>query len=255
MQAPELAMDTQGYINLIDHVHGQERTSAENPGYRVEFLALTDFVRWNNIYLAGLISNKTVIRGELSRGEFTLYQLMYNIRPDIRYELPTAIIRAGINHESNHTVSQADPAGYVWMNSLQVSIGTKGSNYLFIREQFKPYKNQFINDLDGYVFLARYRDSAGTIWTGRYHDYEWKIGGRLRFQIGSFNKWAYFAGTDVTAWLRETGDWEYRTVLRLNLFRKQLHNFAGFYYAYHLYDTYSFDNESYLGSVGFQVIF
>jgi len=254
-QLPQLVMDTQGYISFIDHIHGQARTSDPDAGYRLEFLGLTDFIRWNDLYISGLVSNKTVIRGELSRGEFSLIKLMFNMRPDIRYEFPGAILRAGINHESNHSVSVANPDLYIWMNSYQLSLGSKGSSYLFIRDEFKAYRDQFINQLDGMIYLAKFRTPGGTIWTGKNHDYKWKVGGRVRFQVGSFRNWAFFVGTDASAWVRESGAWEQQTVVRLNMFRKHLHNFAGIYYAYHIRDTYRFDNESYLGSLGLQVIF
>jgi hypothetical protein len=141
------------------------------------------------------------------------------------------------------------------MNSIQLAVGTKGSNYLYIREEFKNSSDQFLNHFDGRLFVAVFREPNETIWTGRNHDYDFKVGGRLRFQIGSFNRWAFFMGSDLTGWHRESGDWEGKGLIRINVFRKGLQNFAGIYYSYNVYDTFRPDNEAYLGALGLQVIF
>lgn len=141
------------------------------------------------------------------------------------------------------------------MNSYQFSLGSKGSSFLFVRDEFQGYQNQFVNNLDALLFLAKYREPVGTIWSGRNHTYKFRIGGRLRFQVASYNHWAYFIGSDATGWAKELGGWEAKVTLRMNVFRRGLDNFAGFYYSYHIYDTYANDNESNLGSLGFQVVF
>lgn len=88
VEAPEygIHMETQGYMAFIDHIHGQGKTTAPNWGYRLELLALTDLYRYNDLYLSFQVSNKTIIRGELSKGQFTLDQLIYTLRPDTRFE-------------------------------------------------------------------------------------------------------------------------------------------------------------------------
>lgn len=251
----ELIMETQGYLLFAPHIHGYKTTTSKNPGYRVELTALTDIVRWDNLYFSFLTSNKTLIKNSPEVGGFGLDQLFYTLSPDLRYEFKKWMMRLGYLHESLHSVSNATLGRTIWMNGIQFTIGSKGSNYLYIWEEYKNNKNKFLNHIDGRSFIEFYRHGNETIWTSRNHDYKMKIGGRLRFQIGSFNKWAYFVGTDGTGWKRQNGDWEAKGIVRLNMFRKGLKNFAGFYYAYNFYDTFSPDNEQYLGSLGLQVIF
>jgi len=248
-------MTTQGYILFAPHIHGFQRTASSNPGYRVDLTALTDIVEWNQLYFSMLIRNKTLILSSAEFGGFKLDQLNYTLSPDVRYEFTSWMIRFGYLHESIHTVSTQTFGKSSWMNSLQFTIGSKGSNYLYIWEEYKNNSNHFLNHIDGFGFIGIFRQGGETIWTSKNHDYKIKLGGRLRFQVGSFNKCASFIGCDMTGWLRETGDWEGKGMVRVNLFRKGLKNFAGIYYAYNFYDTFRPDNEQYLGSLGLQVIF
>ena len=252
---PELVMATQGYILIAPHVHGFDRTASTNAGYRVDLTALTDLIRWNQMYFSFLTTNKTLISNSPEVGGFGLDMLIYTLSPDFRYEFNNWMLRVAYLHESLHSVSRATLGRTVWMNSLQLSVGSKGSNYLYIWEEYKKNRDKFLNHLDGRAYVGIFRRGDGTIWTSRNHDYKMKLGGRVRFQIGSFNKWAYFVGSDLTGWLRESGDWEGKGLVRFNVFRKGLKNFAGVYYAYNFYDTFRPDNEQYLGSLGLQVIF
>ena len=254
-ESPRLVMGTQGYLLFAPHIHGLQKTSSTNAGYRVELRALTDLVRWNRLYFSFLTANRTLIERSPAAGFFRLDQIKYILSPDIRLEFDSWLMRISYLHESLHNVSRATLGTTIWMNSLQLTLGTKGSNYLYIWEEFRNNKDRFLNHVDGLAFVAVFRSGKESIWIGRNHDYRYKLGGRLRFQIGSFNRWAYFVGSDVTGWLRETGDWEATGLVRVNVFRKGLKNFAGVYYAYNFYDTFHPDNEQYLGSLGFQVIF
>jgi len=254
-KGPELMMSTQGYMLFAPHIHGLAESISTNSGYRLELRALTDIIKWNQTYLSFITANKTLIKRSVETGPFTLDEIKYSLSPDLRIEYDTWLLRVSYLHESLHTVSHATIGGTQWMNSLQVAMGTKGSNYLFIWEEYKNNHDRFLNHLDALAFAGVFRKSNGSIWVGRNHDYKYKVGGRLRFQIGSFNKWAYFMGTDLTGWYRETGDWEGTGVLKLNMFRKGKQNLGGLYYAYNFYDSFQADNEQHLGSLGLQIIF
>lgn len=251
---PELVFGSQGYMLFAPHIHGLEKSISSNSGYRLEFKALTDLVRWNQTYLSFASANKTLIKRN-AETTFTLDEIKYSLSPDIRVEFTNWLLHFSLLHESLHTVSRATFGSTQWMNSVQMTVGSKGSNYMYIWEEYKNYHDRFLNHLDGYAFAGIFRKSTGSIWYGRNHDYKYKIGGRMRFQIGSFKKWAYFVGTDLTGWYRESGDWEATGVVRANMFRKGIKNFGGFYYAYNFYDSFHVDNEQYLGSFGLQFIF
>jgi hypothetical protein len=254
-EGPKLVMSTQGYMLFAPHIHGRAKTSSSNAGYRMELLGLSDIVRWNRIYASFLTANKTLIARSESAGFFKLDQLKYTLSPDLRIEFDSWLMRASYVHESLHTVSRSSEGSSVWMNSYQVSVGSKGSNYLFLWEEFENNRNRFLNHIDALLLVAVYRSGRESIWVAKNHDYTHKIGSRLRFQVGSFNRWAFFIGSDLTAWHRETNDWEGTGIIRFNAFRKGAKNLGGFYYSYNFYDSYRPDNEEYLGSLGFQVIF
>ena len=254
-EMPQLMMSTQGYMLFAPHIHGTTKTISTNAGYRMELLGLTDIVRWKNLSVGVLTSNKTLIARSPEAGFFKLDQIKYTLSPDLRLEMPHWLLRASYIHESLHTVSRASLGSSIWMNSYQLSVGSKGSNYLYLWEEYEHNQNRFLNHFDALFLIAFYRQGSESIWIARNHDYTHKLGSRFRFQIGSFNKWAFFIGSDLSGWHRETGDWEGTGVIRVNLFRKGVKNLGGFYYAYNYYDTFQPDNEAYLGSLGFQVIF
>lgn len=70
-----------------------------------------------------------------------------------------------------------------------------------------------------------------------------------------YGKWAYFASLRQQLWVRADHLAEHQINLTLNLFRKGTVNFAGLYYNYTIYDTFSLDSTDGLGSLGFRIIY
>ncbi len=253
--AVDFIMDSHGYIGFAAHVHGFNKTNSVNPGYRAEFMAITDIFQIDRLYLGLLVGNRTLIQSSEEVGQFRLDKIKYTLSPNLRYELDDWMVRCVFHHDAFHHISSANLSGPVWLNSVQLSIGTKGAYYLYLHEQYRRVKNQFINAWDAHITGGVFLHGEESIWLAKNHNYKYELFSRFRYHIAAFHNWAYWVGLEYNIWQTRSYEFENRAVLRMNLFRKGLSNFVGIYYLYFLQDSYSLDNEDQLGALGVQIIF
>ncbi|OIO56377.1 MAG: hypothetical protein AUJ47_13075 [Candidatus Marinimicrobia bacterium CG1_02_48_14] len=250
-----LLMDTHGYMNILGHVSGFEKTNSMNPGYRFEFLALTDIYQFNALYCGLLLGNRTMIMSPKAGGEFRLDQIKYTLSPVLRYEFKQWMVQTSYHHEAFRRISAPNLTGPVWLNSLQLSAGTKGSYYLYLREEYQRASNRFISDVDANLTVSYFLHGKESIWVAKNHNYAYQMNSRVRYHIATFYEWAYWTSAEFSVWQLQDQTYEDRLALRFNIFRKGLGKFVGFYYSYTVKDSYTLDNESHLGALGVQIFF
>ena len=251
----ELLMSTHGYWSFAPYVNGIKKTEGLYPGYRAEFMAHIDFVRFNNLIFTGIVGNKTMIsKSQLS--VFELDRIRYILSPGFRYEFDKWIFLGSLNHESTYAISRAEEyKGATWMNSIRIGAGTKGAYYLYLRDHYKNIHKTFLNSWDAQINAGVFLHGSNSIWVAKNHDYKFEEFSLVRYYLGSFQKWVCFAGLNQNLWLGIDNSVEKKINITLNLFKEGTVNFFGFLYTYTIYDTYSKDNENKLGAFGVRVIF
>jgi hypothetical protein len=250
----ELVMDTHGMVSFSPYVQGVKKTEGLYPGYRAEFIANVDFVRWHRLFVTGVVGNTTMIsRSETSI--FTLDKIHYTISPAFRYEMKKWMIRGSFNHESIYNISRKENYGAFWMNSFRLGAGSKGAYYLYLRDEYKNVNNTFLNEWDGQINAGVFLHGSESIWIARNQNYRYEAFGLLRYHMGVFNNWAYFASLRQHLWRKSDRSFEHKISMTLNAFRKGAENFFGIFYTYTIYDTNSEDNENKLGTLGLRVVF
>lgn len=250
----ELLMHTHGNITIAPYIHGFDRPRGLYPGYRSEFMTYVDFLKAGRFVFNSLLGTTTIISDTDDRG-MKLDRIRYTLSPGFRYERDTWLIKGSLHHECIHTINRPEYNGSVWWNCFQIGVGTKGAYYLYLREVYKNKYNEVINRWDAQINAGWYIPAKRTLFSGQNHDYRWEEYSLIRYHLGSFRRWAYFAGVRQSLWIRENGDDEHQISITLNVFRRGLVNFAGFYYTYMIYDTYELDNADGLGSIGFRILF
>ncbi len=249
-----LLMKSHGYITVAPYIHGFNRSEHLNPGYRSEFMTYVDFVKTKGLVLNSLLGTTTIIT-DPDREGMKLDRIRYTLSPGFRYEFDTWLIKGALHHECIHLISRPELNGSTWWNSFQIGAGTKGSYFLYLAEEYRNRSNTFINSWDGQINAGYIMPAKRTLFSGQNHDYRWEFFGRIRYHIGSFRRWAWFAGLQESAWLTKNGTTDHQISVAINMFRRGLSNFAGFYYTYMLYDTFKLDNSDGLGAVGFRIVY
>lgn len=250
----ELLMRTYGNLTIAPSVHGFSRARATYPGYRAEFMTYVDFFRVRGFIFNSLLGTTTIITHP-DTSAMRLDRIRYTLAPGFRYEFKTWLVRGTLHHECIHAIGRPEASGSVWWNSLQLGIGTKEAYYLYLKDEYRNRNNVFLNTWDaridaGYVVPAR-----RTVFSGQNHDYRYEQYSLIRYHVGVFGNWAYFATLRQNMWVRSGGDTEHQINLTLNMFRKGTKNFAGIYYSYTFYDTFSLDNTDRLGFLGFRLLY
>lgn len=251
----QLLMETHGYMGLLGHVHGFDKTNSETPGYRAEFLTNTDFFRFGTLYCGLVLGNRTIMISPLAGGEFRLGRIRYTLSPTLRYEFDNWMIQTTFDHQAFHELSAVSELGPIWMNSIQLSAGTRGSYYFYLKNEYQNVTNRFLNKVDAYLTFGYFLHGKTSMWVAKNHDYTALASSRLRYHLGVFHDWAYWTSVEYDLWQLHSTTYEDRVILRYNMFRKGLGKFVGFYYAYVVRDSYSLDNESHLGALGVQIFF
>jgi len=229
------------------------------PAYRSEAMAYVDFFKWHKLVINGLIGN-TVMISHSDSLVWEMDRILYTISPGFRLEFKQWLIKGTLSHQCIHRINQREPVledrtrGSTWWNSFQIGIGTKGSYYLYLRNQFKP-RNTILNTWDGQINIGKYVPAKNTLTTGQNHNYRYEIFSLIRYNVGAYNNWASFIGLRQNCWINADQTVEHKISLTFNLFRKGLYNFAGLFYTYYLYDSFIHDNENHLGVLGLKIVF
>ncbi len=251
----ELLMDTHGYVSFSPYVAGVREINGLYPGYRAEFLAHVDVVRWRNFIFTGLVGNHTMI----SRSDASIFQMdriRYILAPGVRYDGGSWIMRASWFHESVYALSRAeDEGGAAWHNSIRLGVGTKGAYYLYLRERLRQKGDGFLNVFDAQVNLGVFLRGSESIWVAKNNDYQYEESSLLRYQIASFYGWLYFVSLSQQLWINLDNNVEQKLDVRLNAMKKGSVSLFGWYFIYTFYDTYTADNEDGLGALGLRIIF
>ena len=251
----KLVMQTRGTASFAPYVSGVKKTDALYPGYRAEFLAHVDFYRDGRFVLTGIVGNMTVISRSDS-SVFNLDRILYTLSPGFRYEFNRWIIRGSVHHESLYSISRSESmSGAYWQNSIRIGAGTKGSYYLFLRDQYRDVHNAFINSWDAQVNAGVFLRGSGSIWSAKNQNYRYEFFSLLRYHIGTFRKWAFFTGLTEHLWVKTDNATEQKIAVTVNFFRKGAFDFFGIYYTHTLYDTYTENNEDGLGALGLRIVF
>ena len=250
----ELVMHTHGHITVAPYIHGFDNSKYTYPGYRSEFMTYVDFFRHRSIAFSSLLGT-TTITSEPENQNMKLDRIRYTLTPCFRYEFKTWLIKGALHHECIHNISRPEINGSTWWNSFQVGLGSKGSYYLYLYEQYKDVKNAFLNSMDAQINFGYIMPAKRTLASGQNHEYHYEIFSLFRYHIGFFRKWACFSGLRQNTWMKNDKSFEHQINISINFFRRGADNFAGFFYTYNIYDTFSLDNANKIGSLGFKIIF
>lgn len=250
----ELLMHTHGNVTIAPYIHGFNRDAQHYPGYRSEFMTYVDFVRAGRFYFNSQLGTTTLIDDPDTKG-MKLDRIRYTLSPGFRYEHKTWLVKGSLHHECIHTISRPEERGSVWWNSFQIGVGTKGAYYLYLRDVYRNKRDTFLNDWDFQINAGWFLPAKRTLFSGQNHEYKWEEFALLRYHLGTFRRWAYFASLRQGLWLKNNGDFDHQLTITLNLFRRGLVNFAGFFYTYTFYDSFELDNTEGLGALGFRIIF
>jgi hypothetical protein len=250
----ELMMKTFGNITVAPYVHGFDKSAHTFPGFRSEFIASVDVFKWKRLIVTSLIGNTTVIT-KTDTTSLGLDKIRYTLTPAFRYDLGKWILRGSLHHECIHTIGKKELSGSIWWNSLQVGVGSKEAYYLYLRDEYRNINNSFINKWDGRIDVGYIIPAERTLFTGQNHDYHYEMFSLLRYHIGVFKHRAYFATLRHNLWVKSNYEKEHQINLTLNMFYTGAKNFAGFFYSYTFYDTFSLDNSKRLGAIGYRILF
>ena len=249
----KMIIQTNGYFTIAPFVHGFNKTEDVYPGYRSEFLAHVDISSYRSIIFSIDLGNTTMI--DRFQGQMKMDRIRYLLVPGLRLIYMNHLIRLALNHECIHNISRTEVKGSSWWNSLVFGLGSKGSYYLYLPAQFKKARNTFIHDLDYQINIGKVIPAKNTIFTGKNHDYNYEFYYLLRYQIGVFRNFAYFASFRHHLWLKQSGSYDDQMEISLNMLLKGQYSFSGFFYSYRIRDTFILDSAEGLGSIGLKVIF
>ncbi|MFC1541404.1 hypothetical protein ACFL50_03010 [Candidatus Latescibacterota bacterium] len=251
----ELVMQTHGAASFAPYIHGVNKNEAQYPGYRAEFLSNIDLYRHNRLVLTGIVENMTIISRSDS-SVFNLDKIRYTIAPGFRYEFEKWLLKGSVHHESLYSISRAEEKkGAYWQNSIRLGLGTKGSSYLFLPEEYRSYTNTVINTWDAQINAGVFLHGSDSIWSARNHDYRYEFFSQTRYHFAAFNKWLYFITLQQHLWVEDDKSTDNKISILLNCFRKGRNGIFGVYYRYYIYDSYIENNENKLGALGVRIIF
>lgn len=249
-----LLMYSHGYIAFAPYINGKVTGEGFWPGYRADFTTNIDLFQIGHSIVYGTVGNTTLI--SVSETDiFTLNKIRYNLSANVRYEFENLLLKGSLYRGSIHKIGAFEEGTPIWWNSIQLGVGTPGAYYLYLRDEYKMRENTLINSWDAQINIGTFINPTGNAFSGINHHYKYELFSLLRYQIGVYNKWASFIGVNHNIWLLRDSSTEYKISATINLFRKGVVNFAGFYYTYVFYDSYTPDNEHKMGSLGLRIIF
>ena len=247
-------MSTHGHITVAPFIHGTGRDNEQFPGYRSEFMTSVDIFKWKRVYFGSLLGNTTIITHE--GDDLNMDRIRYNLTPFFRLESKSLIVRGGLNHEGIHILSRHNDAGSIFWNSLQIGFGSRGAYYIYLKDFYAQFTNEIVNHWDAQINFGYIIPAEATLLTGQNHDYNYEMFTVFRYQFAVVKNWAIFATLRQHSWLKTDGEsFEHKIEFTLNFFRKGTVGFAGIFYNYTAYDTYSIDNKEGLGALGLRILF
>jgi hypothetical protein len=244
---------THGEASFASYVHGGQPDNG-NPGYRSDLRLQVDFFRWGGLISELGLANSTVIERE-DTSIFRLNRIRYTVAPGFRKEFESWIVHFEWFHESIHAIGRLDDGGgSVWWNSARVNFGTKGAYQPFVVNRYQGDADR-PERLDYKLQLGAFLYNQEPIVLARNNDYRYEESFMLRYHLGKSGRWGSFADVSQAYWVRAQGPSQQKWSATINLFVSGRENLAGLYYTYVFWDDHPADNENYLGSVGFKVVF
>jgi len=250
----ELLMNTHGHITVAPYIHGFDDSDNLYPGYRSEYNLFVDFFRYKGFIFNSLLGTTSLISSPENSG-MRLDRIRYTLTPGFRYEFPSWLVKGALHHECIHTISRPERSGSVWWNSVQLGCGTKGSYYLYLREEYNSVRDAFLNSWDAQVNIGYIIPAERTLFSGQNHDYRYEAYSIIRYHAGSFRKWALFGSLRHNSWMKKNGSFDNQTNITLNILRRGSVHFGGFFYTYTLHDSFELDNSDGLGAVGLKILY
>ena len=103
----------------------------------------------------------------------------------------------------------------------------------------------------------RTRDPYGkeSVWLSQNHTYRYEEFSLIRYHLTRWGPWGTFLDLPQHLWINSDYEFKQKISPTLNLFLLGKVNIASGFYAYHIYDNSTYDNESGLGLFGFKIIF
>ncbi len=227
----ELLMRTYGNLTIAPYVHGFDRAKQRYPGYRSEFMNYVDFFQFRGLVFNSLLGTTTIISDTDATG-MRLDRIRYTLTPGVRLERSSWLVRAALHHECIHTIGRREADGSIWWNSLQIGIGTKEAYYQYLLNEYRGKQDHFLHTWDARIDIGYIIPAERTLLTGQNHDYRFEQFSLLRYHIGVFGKWVYFATLRQNLWVKTGLVTEQQVLLTVNMFRRGTRNFAGIFYTY-----------------------
>ena len=251
----QLLIRTQGSVSVAPYIHGIDKSAVLYPGYRAVFNATIDFYQIGNLFLTGLVGNETVI----NRADTILVKLdrlHYSVSPGFRLEFHEWLVKGAFHHESINRIDQEESLGGAsWQNIVRLGIGSKGSSYLFLPEEYQHRNNEWMNTFDAEIGGGIFLHGSESIWSAKNHNYRYEVFSLLRHHIGIFKNWAFFSTLRQRLWISADDSVEQQYKITFNIFRKGAVNFFGIFYTYTFHDTSTMDNEDRTGALGIKLVF
>ena len=253
-------MSTHGNISFAPYIHGTYASGGIRPSYRAEYLTSFDAFQWNKLVLNARLGNTTLL-GTGPRNSLRLDRIRYLLAPGLRYDFSSWYIQGIVHHECIHTIDRPEEQypgfdrGTVWWNSIRVALGSKGANFLYLRDEYEKPLQSFFDSWDVQLTYGKYILAENTIITGQNHRYRHEVLSRLRYHFTPNSRLAAFFSLDQSFWVKSDQSTEQKWSGTVHLFLRGTENFAGIFYTYHFFDTFSPDNEDGFGAIGFRIVF
>ncbi|MCF7810000.1 hypothetical protein K9N50_03330 [bacterium] len=248
----ELLMRTHGNVTLSTCVHGFDKQNQTYPGYRSDFTLFVDFYRWRSLVFNSSIGNTTVI--EKPKAEMQLDRIRYTLTPGLRLEFHSWLLNGSLLHECIHNIGRPEDDGSTWWNSFRIGVGTKEAYFLYLLDEYKNLNNVFLNKFDAQVNVGQIIEARRTLLSGQNHNYRQEYFSLLRYHIGIYRNWVGFVTFRQHLWILRDDTSEQKLSISLNIFRKGVKKFAGFYYDYNITDTFSLDSAEGIGTLGLRIV-
>jgi hypothetical protein len=250
----EITLHSHGWVTLESYQHGQHPQKDLNRSQRSEFTGIVDVFRYKAFTFTFLLGNTTDISKNPDNSYF-MDRIIYTYTYGGRLDLGGIVIRGDYHHDCIHLINRPEISGSTWWNAYLVRIGTPGAFYLYLPEGYGEDRNGFFKSFDGRVGMAAYRKPGNTIADGKNHNYKYEFSNLVRYHIAGAHKFISFIDLNQRLWITWDQKQEYKGEVTFNLMMRGRSNYAGIYYEYHFYDSYSKDLEDGLGSIGFRILF
>jgi len=254
IESAEWLFNTAGYLNYGNYVTGVPYEKQSYPAYRSDFFARVDILKVGTTTISSEIGSTSLMSIQKIWG-FTIDYLRCDFALNARQEFGGWLINGAFSHGSLHKVSAPEASKPILFNSYQLGIGTKNAYNLTPTQEYEHAANKFLNTLDAQVNFGVFNKTKSTIFSGLNHQFKSELFSLVRYNIGTYRKWASSVGLNQHSWFLSDSTTEHKISISLNLYCYGTANFLGLYYSYTLYDTSILDNTHKMGLIGIQAIF